>query len=414
MPLGAIYADVPMVHLSKKICLLIALFFVISFLTIQPVLSLTEEDCKQRQGEDINDGIACWESLLGEVGERKTTLRSEIARFNTSIALTTARISQTIVQIRELEKEIASLGGKIVKLDISLDQASEILIKRVAETYKKGKIDPLALLLSSKDFTEFVSRYKYLRVMQLYDRKLMIQMETVRTNYEDQRTAKEEKQEELEIAQKKLESQKILLAQQKADRERLLEITRNNEKRFQDLLSKARAELIAIKGILAGKGREAEIRSVSEGEKIASMIPGVSCNSSGTHLHFMASQGSDTHNPFSYLKGGIAYENCSGSSCGNPDGDSFNPSGSWSWPLNPSIKFNQGYGYTWAIQHTWVGRIYDFHNGIDIVSDSLDVKAVKAGILYQGVYEGDYCNLSYVRVNHDDSDLDTLYLHVYY
>lgn len=414
MLLEGICADVQMVRFSKKICLLVFLLLFAFPISFRPLLAVTEEECKQKQGEDVNEGIACWESLLGEVGERKITLQSEITRFDTSIALTTAQISQTIVQIRELEKEIASLGGKIVKLDISLDQVSEILIKRVAETYKKRKIDPLALLFSSEDFTEFISRYKYLRVMQLHDRKLMVQMETVRTSYVDQKTVKEEKQKELEIAQKKLESQKVLLAQQKIDRERLLDMTRNDERRFQDLLSKARTELIAIKGILAGRGKEVEIGSASEGQKIASMISGSSCNSSGTHLHFMVTQGSDTRNPFEYLSGGISAENCSGSSCGSSDGDAFNPSGSWGWPINSPIKFNQGYGHTWAIQHTWVGRIYDFHNGIDVVSGSLDVKAVKAGVLYQGVYEGDYCSLSYVRVNHDDSDLDTYYLHVNY
>ena len=157
---------------------------------------------------------------------------------------------------------------------------------------------------------------------------------------------------------------------------------------------------------------------VSEGQKIATMLQGRTCNSSGTHLHFMVSQNSDTHNPFSYLNGGVSYTNCSGSgsypNC-NDDGDPFNPSpgDGWNWPLNSPIIFTQGYGHTWAIEHTWVGTVYDFHNGIDISSDSLDIKAVKAGTLYQGIYEGG-CNLMYVRVSHDDSDLDTLYLHVNY
>jgi len=207
------------------------------------------------------------------------------------------------------------------------------------------------------------------------------------------------------------------LAQQKADKERLLEITKNNEKRFQALLAQARAELIAIRGILAGQGKEVEVGGVSEGQKIATLIEGDSCNSSGTHLHFMVSQNSDTHNPFSYLNGSVSYTNCSGSgywpNCNN-DGDPFNPSGSWNWPLNSPIIFTQGYGPTWAIEHKpWIRAIYTFHNGIDIVSNSLEVKAVRAGKLYQGIYEGG-CNLTYVRVDHDDSDLDTLYLHVIY
>jgi len=402
-------------NLRKKILLVFVCILAFHFfLSLKnPILAVTEEECKERQKENIDDGIVCWGTLLGEVGEKKITLQSEIDKFDVSIALTIAQITQTVEQIKELEKEIANLSIRIGRLDISLDQLSEILVRRIAETYKKGKIDAFALLFSSSNFSEFIGRYKYLRVIQIHDRKLMVQMETVRTNYADQRTVKEEKQAELEAAKDKLESQKALLAQQKADKERLLEITKNNEKRFQALLAQARAELIAIRGILAGQGKEVEVGSVSEGQKIASLIEGASCNSSGTHLHFMVSQNSDTHSPFSYLKGGISYENCSGSSCGSGDGDPFNPSGSWNWPLNPSLKFTQGYGRTWAVEHTWVGRVYDFHNGIDIVSDSSEVKAVRAGKLYQGVYEGG-CNLTYVRVDHDDSDLDTLYLHVIY
>ncbi len=405
-----------MLSVQKKCFFLPFLLIIFFFLFSRITPAITDEECVRDLNENrdhLEECIKIWGEKVAEKGRQITTLKAELEKFDASIAITIAQIYQTVNEIEELEKEIAALSTKIGHLDISLDQLSQILVKRIAETYKKGKIDAFALLFSSNNFSEFIGRYKYLRVIQLHDRKLMIQMETVRTNYADQKTVKEEKQAELEAARKKLELQRALLAQQKADKERLLEATQNDEKRYQQLISRAKAELVAIRGILAGQGKEVEVGAVSEGQKIATLIEGASCNSSGTHLHFMVTQNSDTHNPFSYLKGGIDHENCSGSSCESGDGDSFNPGGSWNWPLNPKITFTQGYGHTWAIEHTWVGKVYDFHNGIDIVSDSLEVKAVRAGKLYQGVYEGG-CNLTYVRVDHDDSDLDTLYLHVNY
>ena len=181
------------------------------------------------------------------------------------------------------------------------------------------------------------------------------------------------------------------------------------------MLAQARAEFEAIQAIIAGKGTETEAGQVSEGQRIANIIQGSSCNSGGSHLHFIVrKQDSTADSPFTYLKSGISYQNCSGSSCGGNDGDSFNPSGSWNWPIQSNIKFNQGYGSTWAVRNTWVGKIYNFHNGIDINSDSSsEVKAVRAGKLYQGSYNVG-CRLKYVRVDHDDSDLDTLYLHINY
>lgn len=377
------------------------------------VWALTEPECQRKQEESIDAGIECWKQLLNEAGQKKASLQSEVARFDTRIALTTAQITQTIGQINKLKEEIDQLSVKIDRLDKSLDQVSEILIERIVATYKKSYVDPLALFFSSGNLSEFITRYKYLSAAQLHDKLLMTQMETVRANYEDQKEVKEVKQVELEALEKRLEAQKTALARQKKDREYLLEVTRNDEKRFQALLDKARAEREAILNILAGKGEEKEVGPVSEGQRIASIISGSSCNSSDTHLHFMVAEGGNTYNPFNYLKADVAHENCSGSSCGSPDGDLFNPLGSWNWPVNPPVKLNQGYGYTWAIGHTWVGRIYDFHNGIDIKGSSLEVKAVKSGKLYQGVYIGQGgCRLPYVRVDHDDASLDTYYLHV--
>ncbi|HUV42589.1 MAG TPA: hypothetical protein VMY36_01640 [Patescibacteria group bacterium] len=406
---------------KKYFFLLIAL--IVSLFLSTPVVNakITDEECQrdlETGRKHLEECIDVWNKLSSQKAEAITTLKTELSRFDASIALATAQIYTTVAEIEKIEEEVGALSTKIGYLDVSLDQLSQILVKRIAETYKKGKIDSFALLLSSRNFSDFVGRYKYLRVIQLHDRKLMLQMETVRTNYADQKTVKEEKQAELEAAKEKLESQKNILAQQKADRQRLLAATQNDEKLYQQLISSARAELIAIQGILAGQGKEIEAGHVSEGQKIATILKwgeddSSSCNSSGAHLHFMVAENGNTHNPFKYLNNSISYENCSGSECNSGDGDPFNPSGSWTWPINSPIKFNQGYGDTWAIHHTWVGRIYSFHDGIDIVSNSSsEVKAVKAGKLYQGVY-GVGCSLTYVRVDHDDSNLDTLYLHVY-
>lgn len=399
-----------MERLSKKI-FLVSTCLLIIFVFSSSVLAITQEECEQRLGkgelnpDELRDCEAILDNLYQETGAQKRSLESEVKRFNTAIAITVAKILKTTEEIKGLEKEIASLSIKIGHLDVSLDQLSEVLIRRVAETYKKGKIDPLALLFSSKNFSEFVSRYKYLQVIQIHDRRLMVQMETTRTNYEDQKTVKEEKQEELEAAKEKLESQKILLAQQKADRERLLEITQNNEKRYQQLLATTRAEIEAIQRIIAGEGECSEVGKVGQGQKIASLISGPSACSLGAHLHFEIREDGSVKNPFAYLRN-INLIDDSG-------GDPYSCTGDWDWPLNEPIRLTQGFGADTAAIRAHIVW-YPFHTGIDIVSDDLAVKATKPGTLFRCAIGCGGGTLRYVQVDHDDSNLDTYYLHVNY
>jgi len=360
---------------------------------------------------DLKEQIAGYETKITELQKQADSLGKEISLMDNQIKITSLKISQTLKQINVLEQEILDLSGKIVRLDGSLNDLSKVLLERVEETYKSKRVNTLALFFSSKNFSDFISRFRYLQAVQLHDRQLLLSMEQTRTNYDEQKQLKEQKQKELEKLQKQLEQQKISLNSQIADRKRLLEETKGKETVYQQLLAQARAELQAIIGILAGEGNEVKVKDVSEGEKIASVISGASCNSSGTHLHFMIARGNDTKNPFDYLKSGIDYENCSAGSCGS-GGDSFAPAGNWNWPVNPKITLTQGYGYTWAIQHTWVGRIYKFHNGIDIKGSSSDIYAPKTGTLYRGSFIGKTCTLRYVKVHHNNEDLDTYYLHI--
>lgn len=374
-------------------------------------LAITSEECMKKVGkEDLSStDLAQCEALLDELyqqaGNQKRTLQSELGRLDSAIKITAAKIASTNKDIAKLEGQIAELTDKIAKLDISLNRISEILIKRIGETYKRAKNNPLTIFLSSHGFSEFVGRYKYLRVTQAHDRELLLQMETARTNYEDQKKLKEKKQEELKDLQEKLTRQKALLAQQKADRERLLTETKSNELRYQQLLAETRAELEAIQAIVAGQGDESPAGNVNQGDHVALIIRGASACSTGTHLHFEIRDGEIVKNPLSYLRN-VDLIDYSG-------GDPRSGSGDWDWPLSQPIRFNQGFGEgTSAIRSGVVW--YKFHTGIDLNADDLGVKAVKSGALYRGVVACGGGMLRYVHVKHDGSNLNTYYLHVNY
>lgn len=377
---------------------LLAAFFAVLLFAIQPAFA---QDTSKL--DELNRKIQEYSAQISRLQSQASTLSNEIAQFDARIRLAELKIDQT-------QGQITLLSGRIDQLEVSLDNLSAAFNSRVGETYRLARLeDSPIILFVSKNVSQAVSKFHYLQRIQEADQKLIDRLDSAKTTYTEQKS-------ELQELERELSEQKAELDRQKAAKASLLAVTRNDEKRYQQLLSAAQAEYEAIQAIVAGKGDETEVGHVNAGDRIASIIQGPSCNSSGAHVHFIVSKGGSTENPFNYLKPGIDHKNCSGpGECS--EGDPFNPSGSWDWPINPTIKYSQGYGSTWAVRNTWVGRIYSFHNGIDINSESSpEVKSVQPGTLYRGSFSGaNGCRLRYVRVKHDSADgIDTYYLHINY
>ncbi len=367
------------------------------------------QNCSSK--ESCEKLIQEYEQKLTGLRDQKNTLSSQIQYMDTQIYLTTLRIQDTEQKIIRTEEEIGKLSGKIEGLNSSLDYLSKVLLRKITEGYKRREVPIVSYFLDSQNTSTLLSRIKYAKVAQENDSRIAFQVQQAKLNFEEQKDLREQKKAELDELKVKLDEQKSDLNGQKSSKQKLLTQTQNDERSYQNLLASARAEFAAIQGIVAGAGTEEKMRDVKKGDTIATVIPGSSCNSSGAHLHFIVQAGGSVTNPFNYLKS-VDNSNCSGSSCGSGDGDPFNPSGNWDWPIPPTITYYQGYGETWAVRNSWVGQIYSSHNGIDIRGSSDTVSAVADGELYRGSYAVG-CTLSYVKLKHKDSDTSTLYLHVY-
>jgi len=375
----------------------IVVIFLLLLFTVKPVFAVDTDELQKKADE--------YSAQIARLETEKNTLSQQIKIMDSQIVLNQIKINQTENQITKLEGEIRVLSEDIGKLDLNLNQLTSVFIEQINQNYRIQKQGPpIANFLFNK-FNSFWEQRKYMLTIQKKSQETIIGMETVRTTKDIQKNEKETKQRELEELKTNLAAQKSNLDKQKASKNTLLEVTKNSESKYQQMLDQVRAELAAIEGILAGNGEETMVGSVNAGDKIASVITGSSCNSSGTHLHFMVQSNNRVQNPFSYLKA-VDYDNDSG-------GDPFNPSGSWDWPIRPRIDFNQGYGKTWAITNTWVKRIYSFHNGIDISSADTSVFTPHKGILYRGAFKGG-CTLKYVRVENKADNIETYYLHVNY
>jgi len=209
---------------------LVSLTFAATFVRAQ---CSNEAECKNL--------IDQYTSEIVKLQGQANTLKNQIAQFDAQIRLTSLKISQT-------EEKIGLLGGRIDQLEESLDSLSAAFSERAVETYKLSKIEyGFLYILSAEDMDEAVSRFHYLQKIQEEDRSLLSRLTEAQNTYKIEKTDQEQLQEELE-------KQRANLNAQKAAKNNLLAATQNDEKKYQSLLSQAKAQLSAFRRFVIGQG----------------------------------------------------------------------------------------------------------------------------------------------------------------
>ena len=229
----------------KKI---VFLFLALSFFLLNPVASRADET------QDLQNKIAEYTQKLSELGSAKNTLSNQIKILTSQYDLTLLKITQTENSIKSLDKEINNLTIKIDDLDKKLNSLASLYVLQIIQNYKLQKNAPPFAFLFSTNLNNYLQRYKYVSSVQTASQNSMINIQTVKSDYDTQKTEKAEKQQEMEALQKTLAAQKTSLDNQKIAKDKLLETTKNDEKKYQQLLAAAQAQLSALRNFSSTAG----------------------------------------------------------------------------------------------------------------------------------------------------------------
>lgn len=207
----------------------------------------TDEGALKNYVDDCNAKL---KSLSGQ----KATLAQALGVLTTQINLTQAKIAEQTTQLSKLEIEINDLSGKIQSLDYSLTDLTKLFVARVKSSYMSASNSTISILLHVSGITEFTKGIRYVEKVRDHDQKLLLSLEKSRLDFDQQRTMKEKKQAEIEAVKKILDREKVALATQVAAKNKLLADTKNDEARFQSLLSTAQAQLAAFRRFTTSQG----------------------------------------------------------------------------------------------------------------------------------------------------------------
>ncbi len=227
---------------EKKIffSILLTVSFFVLFIFAPRTLAVSCTDSCSDEGSCKAVIDECTKQISTLQGQANT-LKNQIAQFDTQIKLTSVKITET-------QNKIFQLGGRIDQLKDSVESLTEAFNARASETYKLSRFEnKFVFILSATDISDAQSRLHYLMKIQEEDNNLLRRLQDAKTNYEEEKV-------DQEALQKELEKQKANLNSQKAAKNNLLSVTKNDEKRYQSLLTQAKTQLASFRGFTQSRG----------------------------------------------------------------------------------------------------------------------------------------------------------------
>ncbi len=230
-------------------------------------------DQKNQELKEINEKIQEAQKTLESTQGQKQTLQREISNINYNVKQLNLTIRSSEINIEKLRLEIDSLGYDIADIEDKLNTEKETTAEIFRQLQQKDNENTLTILLKNNSLSESVFEAQSLADL---NNRLVIEINNLKdlknilNNKLDEASKKKQ---DLELENHNLKNRKSIVEDQKTERQKIFDQTKNQEKIYQQQLSeleKKRAEIAAeIEKI------EEELRAKIDPSLLPQFRPGV-------------------------------------------------------------------------------------------------------------------------------------------
>lgn len=213
---------------------------------------------KQKQLNNVKENISGLRSKINGVKKEKDSIYSQIAKLENQIHSVEGELESINNQIDSTNKSISVASEQLDKAVEELGEYKELYGQRIRAMYMNGTAGYLEIILSSKSFSDFISRIDIVKRIMEHDSNILVEMKEKQESIEKQKA-------ELEDKKKKL----VALQQQAADKKNQLSVaSRQNKSLYAELNSNQKELEKALDAeIKASKEIEAEIKAIMAASK---------------------------------------------------------------------------------------------------------------------------------------------------
>lgn len=194
--------------LRKRITAIVLAVCFLSATTSYAETTLDDIENAKNQITDLQNQKDNAENAVDSIEGQKGKLETELSGLN-------RQLSDLVGAINELENQIAEQEDKIEQAKEELAAAEEQaagqyedMKLRIQFMYENGNVSAWDTLLQSSSFTDFLNRTEYIRELNEYDRRKLVEFEELKAQIAEQKEQLEERMQELVTMQENMETKK--------------------------------------------------------------------------------------------------------------------------------------------------------------------------------------------------------------
>ena len=203
-------------------------------------------DAKNDEIKRLEEEAKKYQVTLKDVSSQANTLASQIQRLEQSINGLTANIRVTNAKISRTELEIKDLGENIFEHELSIERQRSRISYLVGTIASGDQQTPLEILMKNATVSEFFTSLDNIVSVQRDIQIVLAGLRKERGELQDRKTKAEGKKLELSSLADELSDQKFLQESQRKERSELLQETKNQEKKYQDLIAETNRKRDAL------------------------------------------------------------------------------------------------------------------------------------------------------------------------
>lgn len=194
----------------------------------------------EAQLKDLEKQIDQYEDQIVGYQKQGSTLKGEVSKLNNKIAKLNLQIKAVNLTLSELDNKIVDTEAKIDATEESIDSKKILLAQLLNNVYQSDRSSLMEIFLKNPKISDFFSDMNSLTLLQGNVRTTIKEISDLRDELRDQKEQFALAKADAETIRKYQVAQKSQTDQLKAEKNKLIAVTKNEESKYQNLLKETK------------------------------------------------------------------------------------------------------------------------------------------------------------------------------